>query len=76
MKVAIMFLLILSFLISPILCFGGGRYLGNLSSNPYASNSSSNPYGAGNPYSNQSATNPYATNAPQLYDSQGNYKES
>ena len=25
-------------------------------------------------YSNQSATNPYATDAPRLYDSQGNYR--
>ncbi|MDA9902541.1 hypothetical protein N9D99_08500 [Gammaproteobacteria bacterium] len=64
--------------------------LGNLSSNPYLKESSSNKYGAGskynlksinNPYgiygskySNKSATNPYATDAPKLYDSQGNYK--
>ncbi len=64
--------------------------LGNLSTNPYAPNSISNPYGAGSPYatnsinnpygkygspySNQSATNPYATDAPKLYDSQGNYR--
>ena len=29
------------------------------------------PYGS--PFSNQSATNPYATEAPRLYDQQGNY---
>ena len=66
-----------------------GTYLGNLSANPYASDSSANPFGAGsenansinNPYgeygsktSNKSATNPYATDAPKLYDSQGNYR--
>jgi len=64
--------------------------LGNLSTNPYSPSSTSNPYGAGSqynpnsitnpngqygsPYSNKSATNPYATDAPKLYDSQGNYK--
>jgi len=30
------------------------------------------PYGS--PFSNQSATNPYATDAPRLYDQQGNYR--
>ena len=34
-----------------------------------------NPYGqCGNPYSPKSATNPYATQAPKLYDQQGNYR--
>lgn len=67
-----------------------GRYLGNWSANPFAPNSTSNRFGAGNefspdsvrneygrygsPYSNESANNPYATNAPRLYDSQGNYR--
>lgn len=42
---------------------------------PYNPNSVNNPYGRyGSPYSNQSANNPYATRAPQLYDSQGNYR--
>ena len=57
---------------------------------PYASNCLDNPYGAGSPYkanglnnpysqygspySNKSHTNPYATDAPKLYDSQGNYR--
>ena len=27
-----------------------------------------------NPYAPNSATNPYATEAPRLYDSQGNYR--
>ena len=60
------------------------------SSNRYSQNSLSNPYGAGSPYkadglmnpysqygspySNQSWRNPYATDAPKLYDSQGNYR--
>lgn len=70
--------------------FGQGKYLGNLSSNPYNPDSVSNPYGAGSPYrsdsptnpygtygspySNKSWTNPYATDTPRLYDSKGNYR--
>ena len=66
------------------------EYLGNLSKNKYNSNSTSNQYGAGSeynansinnqygqygsPYSSKSATNPYATNAPKLYDGDGNYR--
>lgn len=34
--------------------------------NPYSQN--------GSQYSNKSWTNPYATDAPKLYDSQGNYR--
>ena len=65
-------------------------YLGNLSSNPYNPNSIANPYGAGSPYnpnsitnpygpygspySPKSATNPFATDAPRLFDNQGNYR--
>lgn len=57
---------------------------------PYDPRCINNPYGAGSPYrpdglmnpysrygsqySNQSHTNPYATDAPRLYDSQGNYR--
>lgn len=68
----------------------GQEYIGQLSKNPYDPDSTSNPYGAGSPYkpdsinnpygrygspySNQSANNPYATDAPKLYDSEGNYK--
>lgn len=61
--------------------------IGRLSTNPYAPKSTSsagsqydpksvnNPYGQyGSPYSNKSANNPYATDAPKLYDSQGNYR--
>lgn len=64
--------------------------LGNYSANPYDPDSTSNPYGAGsaynansvnNPYgiygstySNESAKNPYATDAPKLYDREGNYR--
>lgn len=41
---------------------------------PHNSNSINNPYGTyGSPYSNQSAKNPYATDAPRIYDQQGNY---
>ena len=61
--------------------------IGTLSTNPYAPKSTSssgsqydpnsvtNPYGKyGSQYSNKSANNPYATEAPKLYDSQGNYR--
>lgn len=57
---------------------------------PYDANCLNNPYGAGNPYksdglmnpysqygsqySNKSWTNPYATDAPKLYDGNGNYR--
>lgn len=57
---------------------------------PYDANCLDNPYGAGNPYksdglmnpysqygseySNKSWNNPYATDAPKLYDGDGNYR--
>ena len=41
----------------------------------YAPDSINNPYSRyGSPYSNESVNNPYATNAPRLYDSEGNYR--
>jgi len=57
-------------------------YAPNSTANPYSpagsehsSTSVRNPYGPyGSPYSNQSATNPYATDAPKLYDADGNYR--
>lgn len=43
--------------------------------NPYLSKNINNPYGRyGNPYSSKSVNNPYTTNAPKLYDSNGNYR--
>jgi hypothetical protein len=49
--------------------------------NPYGAGSQykadglNNPYSQyGSPYSNKSHTNPYATDAPKLYDNQGNYR--
>jgi hypothetical protein len=49
-----------------------GKYLGNLSSNPYDANSVSNPYGRyGSPYSNDSPNNPYATNPPAIHSGDG-----
>jgi len=64
--------------------------LGTLSANPFDSDSTSNPFGKGSPFapdglnnpyspygsafSNRSSTNPYATDAPRLYDQQGNYR--
>jgi hypothetical protein len=66
------------------------EYIGNYSANKYNANSTSNPNGAGSPYnansinnpngtygspySSKSATNPYATDAPKMYDKQGNYR--
>jgi len=42
---------------------------------PYNPDSVNNPYGPyGSPYSNKSANNPYATDAPKLFDSDGNYR--
>jgi hypothetical protein len=71
-------------------CFAEEGYLGQLSNNEYNSNSTSNQYGqygseygngvnnpysnSGSAYSNTSANNPYATDAPKLYDSDGNYR--
>ena len=64
--------------------------IGTLGVNRYDPNSLANPYGAGSPYkadglmnpysqygsrySNKSWRNPYATDAPKLYDQQGNYR--
>lgn len=43
--------------------------------NPYKANGLMNPYSEyGSQYSNKSWANPYATNAPKIYDQQGNYR--
>ncbi len=43
--------------------------------NPYKSDGLMNPYSQyGSPYSSKSWTNPYATDAPKLYDQEGNYR--
>lgn len=43
--------------------------------NPYKSNGLMNPYSQyGSPYSNKSWTNPNATDAPKIYDQNGNYR--
>jgi hypothetical protein len=42
---------------------------------PYKANGLMNPYSQfGSQYSNKSWTNPYATDAPKLYDNNGNYR--
>jgi hypothetical protein len=42
---------------------------------PYKADGLMNPYSSsGSPYSSKSWTNPYATDAPKLYDSQGQYR--
>ncbi|MCX7208349.1 MAG: hypothetical protein NT086_20675 [Proteobacteria bacterium] len=43
----------------------GSKYKADGLMNPYSQN--------GSQYSNKSWTNPYATDAPKLYDSEGNY---
>ena len=81
---------LLLFLLLPLPLSVHAEDLGELSANPYNPNSTSNLFGAGSPFkpdglnnpfspygspfSNQSATNPYATDAPRLYDQQGNYR--
>ena len=66
------------------------NYLGQLSNNQFDSNSTSNQFGAGSEFapnginnqfseygsqfSNKSANNSFATEAPNLYDSDGNYR--
>lgn len=83
-----MSLIFLLLLLLPLSAFA--KDLGELSANPYQQNSTANPYGAGSPFapnainnpfspfgspfSNQSARNPIATDAPRLYDQQGNYR--
>ena len=43
--------------------------------NPFNPNSITNEFGPyGNPFSNKSVTNPYATDAPKLFDQEGNYR--
>ncbi len=81
-------LLLLLFLLVPV--SASAKDIGELSANPYQQNSTANSYGAGSPFapdginnlfspygspfSNQSARNPFATDAPRLYDQQGNYR--
>lgn len=66
----------------PIGTLSANPYAPNSTSNPYSPAGSPysptsvhNPYGQyGSQYSNTSATNPYATDAPKLYDANGNYR--
>lgn len=76
-------------LLLPLHPFVHAEDLGELSANPFNPDSTSNPFEAGSPFtpdglnnpfspygspfSNQSAKNPFATDAPRLYDQQGNY---
>jgi len=76
-------------LLLPVSYSAYAQDLGELSANPYSPDSTANPFGAGSPFkpdgvnnpfslygspfSNQSVTNPFATDAPRLYDQQGNY---
>ena len=81
-------ILLIALLMAP--AHAGAEDLGNLSANPFDFESSSNQFGKGSPFasnginnpfspygspfSNKSATNPFATDAPRLYDQQGNYR--
>ena len=81
-------LLPLVLLLAPSLVYA--EYLGDLSANSFGPNSTANPFGAGSsfapngvanqfstygsPFSPKSATNPYVSEAPRLYDHQGNYR--
>jgi len=65
----------------PIGALGVNRYDPDSLANPYGAGSRyksdglMNPYSEyGSPYSNKWWRNPYATDAPELYDSQGNYR--
>ncbi|MCC2643539.1 MAG: uncharacterized protein K0S45_3952 [Nitrospira sp.] len=77
-------------LCAPFITLAHAQDLGNLSANPFALDSTANAFAQGSPFapngvnnpfsrygsrfSNQSATNPFATDAPRLYDQQGNYR--
>lgn len=78
MKTALYFGLVVAFSCAEVMGQGyAGQYSANpyVQPSPYGSNSYTNPYGQyGNPYSSTSATNPYATDAPRLYDRQGEYR--
>ena len=70
-----------SYTVAPVPNYGVNRYNPNSLANPYGAGSPYKPDGLMNPYSqygskysNKSWTNPYATDAPKLYDSQGNYR--
>lgn len=74
-------LFILLILAIPSLSFAVCPYDLNCLNNPYGAGSPyksdglMNPYSPnGSPYSNKSWTNPFATDAPKIFDSEGNYK--
>lgn len=67
--------------LAPALGFGACPYDADCLDNPYGAGSPyrsdglMNPYSQyGSEYSNKSWRNPYATDAPRVYDSQGNYR--
>ena len=73
-------LLLLSVFAVPNILLAACPYDPDCLSNPYGAGSPykpdglMNPYSEyGSPYSNKSWTNPYATDAPKIYDEQGNY---
>lgn len=77
-KLSLLFLLALGF---PGVVLAFCPYDPNCLDNPYGAGSPykpgglMNPYSQnGSPYSNKSWTNPYATDAPKLYDRQGQYR--
>ena len=78
------FLILSSFLSVLLACqsyAGCNQFDPNCLSNPFGAGSPfkadglMNPYSQyGSPYSNKSWRNPYATDAPKIYDSNGNYR--
>ena len=65
----------------PTLIYAACPYDANCLNNPYGAGSPyksdglNNPYSQyGSPYSNKSWNNPHATDAPKLYDGDGNYR--
>ena len=75
----VVFLLLL--LLLPLPLSVHAEDLGKLSANPFNPDSTSNPFGAGSPFKPDCLNNPfspygspYATDAPRLYDQQGNYR--
>ena len=73
--------IVLAMVSSASVSFSACPYDANCLDNPYGAGSPykadgiNNPYSQyGSPYSNKSANNPYATDAPKMYDSDGNYR--
>ncbi len=81
MKKSFLFILFASQIVWAGVAYSQCPYDHDCLNNPYGAGSPYKPDGLlnphseyGSPYSNKSWSNPYATDAPKIYDSQGNYK--